>query len=195
MAKARRFVKAERDLRERVARLHERLMETRRRAAPRCPTTSSGPCGRRSRLADKPDLEPVPFAGAPEGTVFRMPPLSGSWARCLEGLEHPYTQEVRPITFDHDVAKGRDDVVLVHLNHPLVQMSLRLLRAEIWARDDVKKLHRVAVRSLPDGRIEGPAVVVISRLVVTGGNHHRLHEELTEAGGYLRDAGFRREDG
>ena len=73
-------------------------------------------------------------------------------------------------------------------------MSLRLLRAEIWARDDVKKLHRVTVRSLPDGRIEGPAVVVMSRLVVTGGNHHRLHEELTEAGGYLRDAGFRREE-
>lgn len=73
-------------------------------------------------------------------------------------------------------------------------MSLRLLRAEIWARDDVKKLHRVTVRSLPDGRIEGPAVVAMSRLVVTGGNHHRLHEELTEAGGYLRDAGFRREE-
>ena len=33
-----------------------------------------------------------------------------------------------------------------------------------------------------------------SRLVVTGGNHHRLHEELTEAGGYLRDTGFRREE-
>ena len=61
-------------------------------------------------------------------------------------------------------------------------MSLRLLRAEIWARDDVKKLHRVTVRSLPDGRIEGPAVVVVSRLVITGGNHHRLHEEFTEAG-------------
>lgn len=72
-------------------------------------------------------------------------------------------------------------------------MSLRLLRAEIWARDDVKKLHRATVRSLPDGEIEGPAVVVMSRLVVTGGNHHRLHEELTEAGGYMRDTGFRRE--
>ncbi len=34
----------------------------------------------------------------------------------------------------------------------------------------------------------------MSRLVVTGGTHHRLHEELTEAGGYLRDAGFRREE-
>src|SRR3954464_9694747 len=73
-------------------------------------------------------------------------------------------------------------------------MSLRLLRAEVWARDDVKKLNRVAVRSLPDAQLDGPSVAVVSRLVITGGNHHRLHEELTEAGGYMRDAGFRRED-
>ncbi len=193
MEKSRRFVKAERDLRERVAKLHERLNETRHEQS-LVPDHIERAVRTALRLADKPDLEPVSLAGAPDGTVFRMPPLSGSWSRCLEGLEHPYTQKVRPITFDHEVAKGRDDVVLVHLNHRLVQMSLRLLRAEIWARDDVKKLHRVTVRSLPDGRIEGPAVVVMSRLVVTGGNHHRLHEELTEAGGYLRDAGFRREE-
>lgn len=193
MEKSRRFVKAERDLRDRVSKLHERLTETRRDQG-LLPDHIERAVRTALRLADKPDLEPVTLAGAPDGTVFRLPPLSGSWSRCLEGLEHPYSQRVRPITFDHDVAKGRDDVVLVHLNHRLVQMSLRLLRAEIWARDDVKKLHRVTVRSLPDGRIEGPAVVVMSRLVVTGGNHHRLHEELTEAGGYLRDAGFRRED-
>lgn len=192
MEKSRRFVKAERDLRDRVAKLHERLSETRREQS-LVPDHIQRAVSTALRLADKPDLEPVSLAGAPDGTVFRMPPLSGSWSRCLEGLEHPYTQKVRPITFDHDVAKGRDDVVLIHLNHRLVQMSLRLLRAEIWARDDVKKLHRATVRSLPDGEIEGPAVVVMSRLVVTGGNHHRLHEELTEAGGYMRDTGFRRE--
>lgn len=193
MERSRRFVKAERDLRDRVAKLHERLNETRREQS-LVPDHIERAVRTALRLADKPDLEPISLADAPDGTVFRMPPLSGSWSRCLEGLEHPYTQKVRPITFDHEVAKGRDDVVLVHLNHRLVQMSLRLLRAEIWARDDVKKLHRVTVRALPDGQIEGPAVVVMSRLVVTGGNHHRLHEELTEAGGYLRDAGFRREE-
>lgn len=193
MEKSRRFVKVERDVRERVTKLHERLNETRRDQR-LLPDHIERAVRTALRLADKLDLEPASLAGAPDGTVFRMPPLSGSWSRCLEGLEHPYTQKIRPITFDHDVAKGRDDVVLVHLNHRLVQMSLRLLRAEIWARDDVKKLHRVTVRSLPEGQIEGPAVVVMSRLVVTGGNHHRLHEELTEAGGYLRDAGFRREE-
>ena len=53
---------------------------------------------------------------------------------------------------------------------------------------------RSPVRTLPDARIDGPAVAVLSRLVITGGDHHRLHEELTEAGGYLRETGFRRED-
>jgi len=193
IAKSRKFIKVERDLRDRISKLHDRLSETRDEQN-LLPDHIERTVRTALRLADKPDLVPASLDGAPDGTVFRMPELSGSWARCLEGLEHPYTQKIRPITFDHDVAKGRDDVVLIHLNHRLVQMSLRLLRAEIWARDDVKKLHRVTVRTLPDAQIDGPAVVVISRLVITGGNHHRLHEELTEAGGYLRDSGFKRED-
>lgn len=193
MEKSRRFVRAERDLRDRVAKLHERLAET-KRDQNLTPDNIERAVRAALRISDKPDLAVTTLHGAPDGTVFTMPALSGSWTRCLEGLEHPYTKRVRPITFDHDVARGRDDVVLVHLNHPLVQMSLRLLRAEIWARDDVKKIHRVSARSLPDGQLEGPAVIVVSRLVISGGSHHRLHEELTEAGGYLRDAGFRRED-
>jgi SNF2 family DNA or RNA helicase len=191
--RARRYVKAERELRERIAKLHERLTRTRSEQH-----LTADRIERVVRVAlaltDKPDLTPAKFADAPEARVFQMPALAGSWARCLDGLEHPYTKRIRPITFDHDAAKGRDDVVLVHLNHPLVQMSLRLLRAEVWARDDVKKLNRVTVRTLPDVKLDGPAVAVVSRLVITGGNHHRLHEELTEAGGYLRDGTFRRED-
>ena len=122
-----------------------------------------------------------------------MPTLAGSWARCMEGLRHPYTEKLRPITFDHQVAKGREDVVLVHLNHRLVQMCLRLMRAEVWAQSDVKKMHRVDVRSLPNSELDDLAVAVVSRLVVTGGKHHRLHEELTVAGGYMKDTSFSRE--
>jgi superfamily II DNA or RNA helicase len=193
IAKARRFVRAERELKERVTKLHERLLETQHdfhltpgRILMAVKTGLS--------LAGRPSLEPAELPGAPSGTVFMMPPLSGSWARCLEGLRHPHTQRIRPVTFDHAVAKGREDVVLVHLNHRLVQMCLRLMREEVWKQDDVKKLHRVTVRTLPDDSIEGPAVVVVSRLLITGGNHHRLHEELTISGGYLRDNNFRREE-
>ncbi|MEK7760218.1 MAG: DISARM system SNF2-like helicase DrmD [Nitrospirota bacterium] len=193
IAKARRFVRAERELKERVTKLHERLLETQHdfhltpgRILMAVKTGLS--------LAGRPSLEPAELPGAPSGTVFRMPPLSGSWARCLEGLRHPHTQRIRPVTFDHAIAKGREDVVLVHLNHRLVQMCLRLMREEVWKQDDVKKLHRVTVRTLPDDRIEGPVVVIVSRLLITGGNHHRLHEELTISGGYLRDNNFRREE-
>jgi hypothetical protein len=191
--RARRYVKAERKLRERIAKLHERLTTTRSEQH-LMPDRIERVVRVALALTDKPDLTPAKLADLPEARVFQMPALAGSWLRCLDGLEHPYTKRIRPITFDHDVAKERDDVVLVHLNHPLVQMSLRLLRAEVWARDDVKKLNRVTVRTLPDAKLDAPAALVVSRLVITGGNHHRLHEELTEAGGYLRDAAFKREE-
>ena len=191
--RARRYVKAERDLRERIAKLHERLATTRSEQH-LTPERIERVVRVALAITDKPALEPATLSDLPSARVYQMPALAGSWSRCLDGLEHPYTKRIRPITFDHAVARGRDDVVLVHLNHPLVQMSLRLLRAEVWARHDVKKLNRVTVRTLPDTILDGPAVVVVSRLVITGGNHHRLHEELTEAGGYLRDASFKRED-
>jgi hypothetical protein len=191
--RARRYVKAERELRERIAKLHERLVTTRGEQH-FTPDRIERVVRVALALTDKPDLTPATLPDVPHARVFQVPALAGSWSRCLDGLEHPYTKRIRPITFDHEVAKGREDVVLVHLNHPLVQMSLRLLRAEVWARDDVKKLNRVTVRTLPDTKLDAPAVAVVSRLVITGGNHHRLHEELTEAGGYLRDTGFKREE-
>ena len=193
IAKARRFVRAERELKERIAKLHERLLAT-QKDFHLTPDHIHMAVKTGLALAGRPSLEPVQLAGAPEGSVFRMPPLSGSWSRCLEGLRHPHTQQIRPITFDHATGSGRDDVVLVHLNHRLVQMCLRLLRAEVWAQDDVKKLHRVTFRMVPGGLVDEPAVVVVSRLVITGGNHYRLHEELTVAGGHLRDQSFRREE-
>lgn len=191
-ARSRRFVRSETQLKDRIARLHERLLET-KRVFHLSPDRICAAVKTALALERKPPLEIVEHAGAPSGTVFRLPVLSGSWARALEGLAHPHTGVIRPVTFDHDVADGRDDVVLLHLNHILVQMSLRLLRAEVWAQSDVKKLHRVDVRFLPSDKVDDLAVVIASRLVVTGGNHHRLHEEMTFAGGVLRDGSFVRE--
>ena len=130
----------------------------------------------------------TPVAGQPG--VFEVPTLGGVWGRASTGLEHPFTHVRRPITFDHSVSKGRDDVVLAHLEHDLVQLALRLLRAEVWSLEDSKKLHRVAVRAVPG--LERPVVTVWSRLLITGGDHRRLHEELTLSGGELRDDRFER---
>lgn len=124
--------------------------------------------------------------------TFDVPALSGSWARCTEGLEHPHTKQKRPITFDHTKVQGRDDVVLAHLNHRLVTMSLRLLRAEVWTSDDQRGLYRVTARTVPAYALDTPVVIAHARLVVLGGDNQRLHEELIEAGGYLREGRFAR---
>jgi hypothetical protein len=194
IAKAKPFIKAERDISARVEKLHAQLIETQEDFHLN-PENILMAVKVGLALADKPPLMPTSLNGTPEGTVFNMPALSGAWARCIEGLPHPFSGVIRPITFDHAVAKGRSDVVLVHLNHRLVQMCLRLLRAQVWAQDDVKKLHRITVKSLPDSQLDSSAILIVSRLVITGGNYHRLHEELTLSGGYLKDQSFRREEG
>jgi superfamily II DNA or RNA helicase len=142
------------------------------------------------QLADQPSLIPSPQH--PGQAVFVLPAFKGTWAACAEGLEHPHTKAIRPITFDHAVAAGRDDVVLVHLNHRLVQMSLRLLRAEVWSTTGRKRLHRITARTVPDHLLDTPAVVAHARLVVIGNDNHRLHEEIITAGGVLREGRFGR---
>jgi len=124
--------------------------------------------------------------------VFDVPELSGSWARCTNGLEHPHTKQKRPIVFDHDLARGRDDVVLAHLNHRLVTMSLRLLRAEVWTSGDQRKLYRVTARTVPNHILDTPVVIAHARLLMLGGDNQRLHEEVIAAGGYLREGRFTR---
>jgi ERCC4-related helicase len=125
--------------------------------------------------------------GRSRSQIFRLPALKHSWAACAEGLEHPFTKDIRPITFDHAAADGRDDLVLVHLNHRLVQMSLRLLRAEVWSVKGRKRLHRITARLVPDHVLNAPAVIGHARLVVIGGDSHRLHEEVITAGGMLKE--------
>jgi hypothetical protein len=189
-AKARHFVVAERRLQEKIARLHERLLET-RNDFHLSPDRIARAVQVALQISEKPPLRAVNWRGAPAGTVFEVPSIPG-WDRATEGLHHPHTGRRRPITFDHAVAKGRDDVVLAHLNHRLVQMCMRILRAEVWSSDERKRLHRVVVRRSSDPEMKHPVAVVCSRLLVTGGNHHQLHEELTLAGGELRSDGFSR---
>ncbi len=132
------------------------------------------------------------YGNYPDIEVFDVPELSGSWAKCTNGLEHPYTREKRPIVFDHELARGRDDVVLAHLNHRLVTMSLRLLRAEVWTSGDQRKLYRVTARTVPNYALDTPVVIAHARFLILGGDNQRLHEEVIAAGGYLREGRFAR---
>ncbi|GAA3755210.1 DISARM system SNF2-like helicase DrmD [Salinactinospora qingdaonensis] len=125
--------------------------------------------------------------------LFEVPPLTKSWAHATEGLIDPLEHHQRPVTFDPDTARGRDDVVLAHLGHPLVAMATRLLRAAVWSANS--GLHRVTAVVSDDSRLEHPLVAAFSRFVLVGADGVRLHEEVLHAGGWLGESGrFRRLD-
>lgn len=193
----RKQLKFERDLAQLIEQHVEQLQET-RQTLRLSPENIQSVVEIALQLAGQPPLRPVEVEGIwPDSRrstcpVFHLPPLSGSWAACTEGLAHPHTGEIRPIVFDHQLAQGRDDVVLAHLNHRLVQMALRLLRAEVWSPEGQKGLYRVTARQVPNHALETPAVIAHARLVVIGGDSHRLHEEIITAGGIIRQGRFSR---
>ena len=183
---ARKMLKFERKLREQLQKLTEQLQETQRELR-LSPANVQNVVETSLALAGQPGLRPSGKSGE-----FHVPPLTGSWALCAQGLAHPHTQKIRPIVFDQSAAGGRDDVVLCHLNHRLVQMCLRLLRAEIWSQNGTRKLNRFTTRMVPDLALQTPAVIIHGRLLVLGGDNRRLHEELILAGGQLREGRFSR---
>ena len=183
----RRLLKFERKVRDQIEKLREQLQETRTNLR-LTPENIESVVRVGLEVAQQPPLQSV----AEQPGVYRLPPMKGSWAACGEGLAHPHTGDIRPLVFDPDLARGRDDVVLVHLNHRLVQMCLRLLRAEVWASGVNKSLHRVTARVVASSALETPAVVAYGRLVVLGGDQQRLHEEVITAGGVLREGRFSR---
>lgn len=191
------LLKFERNLQEEIEDLRQQLDET-KRALDLTPENVLDVVQIGLALAGQPRLEEVEHPGLwphPDLTrcpVFRVPPLSGTWASLLAGIEHPHTHELRPVVFDQALAHGRDDIVLAHLNHPLVQRCLRLLRAQVWSSQDDRSLARVAARVVRDEVLETPAVVAFGRIVVIGGRGHRLHEEIIDAGGVINEGRFRR---
>ncbi len=183
----RRLLKFERKVRDQIEKLREQLQETRTNLR-LTPENIESVVRVGLEVAQQPPLQPVKDRPG----VYTLPPMRGSWAACGQGLAHPHTGAVRPLVFDPDLARGKDDVVLVHLNHRLVQMCLRLLRAEVWASGVNKSLHRVTARVVESSVLEAPAVVAYGRLVVLGGDQQRLHEEVITAGGVLREGRFSR---
>ena len=177
------MLRFERDLKQQIEQHHEQLNESRDQLN-LSPENIQAVTEIALSLARQPKLRPhASIAGA-----YIVPSLTDSWRQAGRGLEHPYTQKRRPIVFDHNLAREHDDdVVLAHLNHPLVEMSLRLLRAEVWSAGANTGLNRVTAREVPNHALPGnaPAVVAHARLVVIGGDYQRLHEEVITAGGIL----------
>jgi len=77
---------------------------------------------------------------------IRPPQLRSGWESTLTGLADPLSGVARPMTFDADIARGRDDVVLAHLGHPLVAQATRLLQRGVGWPCGPQPRHRCPLR-------------------------------------------------
>jgi superfamily II DNA or RNA helicase len=189
---ARTLNRLERNLREEVARLRQQLDSSVEELG-LTPAAVERVVQTALELARQPALKPMTLVRDADdrfaARVFEVPPLTRSWALAAADVIDPLTGEHLPVTFDHAVASGSDDVVLAHLGHRLVAQSLRLLRAEIWSSGSDVRLGRVCART---AAVDEPVVIAHARLVITGGDGHRLHEEVIQAGGRISRGRFAR---
>ena len=123
--------------------------------------------------------QPGPLAFA----AYEVPQVSRPWHATLKGLYTRLAPNIaRPITFDQAAAEGRDDLVYVHLGHPLVQKAQRLLRSALWSTSSpLSRVTAVVVDDLPES-----FVAAVTRMVLVGRGGVRLHEEVFLAGVRLR---------
>jgi superfamily II DNA or RNA helicase len=174
---AQRLKRIELNLRDEVHRLRDRLDESVRDLGIE-PQAIERVVAIGLELGHQLPLEPIEHR-AGKG-IFRVPDLTGSWAGTLARLNDPITLERRPVTFDAEVARGRTDVIHLHLGHPLVLRATRLLRAQVWAIGSHHEISRVAA-CMAD--VEQLTLVAHARVVITGADGSRLHEEVVAAAG------------
>lgn len=119
------------------------------------------------------------FDHVTDAEVFDVPNLSTGWSAALKGLPTRLKPEfLRPITFDPHAAEGRNELVYVHLGHPIVQKAQRLLRRSLWSVDSpLSRVTAVVVDDLPES-----FVAAVTRMVLVGRGGIRLHEEVFLAG-------------
>ncbi len=188
---ARALNRLERDLRQRIADLHDQLAESIAELHLH-PANVERVTNTALELAHQAPLRPTTLA-RPTGEVdvFDVPPLTRSWRTTTMDLYDPIAEVRRPITFDHDVAADHDDVLLAHLNHRLVAQAMRTLRAEIWSSGADVRMGRVSAR-IGGTDLDELGVVAYARLVLVGGDGRRLHEEVITAGGRVRSGSYAR---
>ncbi|MGH2927521.1 MAG: helicase-related protein, partial [Solirubrobacteraceae bacterium] len=166
------LLRAERDLRDQVRKLHDQL-DASIRELHVAPANVRRVVDTALALAGQP-----PLAQTPDGLIA-PPDLRAGWERTVKGLGDPLDGHLRSLTFDAKAAEGRDDVVLAHLEYPLVAQATRLLRSAIWGgRAALKRVAALRFTPPPDAGVNGPLVAVFSRLVLVGTDGRRLHEEI-----------------
>jgi superfamily II DNA or RNA helicase len=114
--------------------------------------------------------------------IWDVGPLASTWADTVAFHWDPVGEVQRPITFTNEVLRRTKRVVYGHLGHPLVARCLRLLRSKTW-EDGSTGIQRVTARYAD---VENLTVAAHARVVITGGDGSRLHEEVAPAAVAIR---------
>jgi ERCC4-related helicase len=117
-----------------------------------------------------------------EGKAYRLRSLPPGWKTSEKTLKDTHGRW-RDITFDHDIARDRRDLTLLHLNHPLMRQAIGTFRARVWSDGDESGLNRVSYRVVRD--LSVPVVLAYGRLVAVGSLSQRLHESVVCVGGEI----------
>ncbi len=141
-------------------------------------------------LSHQPTLQPHPDAPG----LYSVPSLSAEWIETLKDLVDPISQTRRFVTFDPALTEPAPGPLLAHLNHPLVAHATSLLRSQVWTITTQDQLHRVTSRAYDPARVEGDydwigdlAVVAHARVLITGADGNRLHEQVVARAARFRD--------
>ncbi|MEV6855419.1 DISARM system SNF2-like helicase DrmD [Streptomyces microflavus] len=176
-------LKGEQDLREQVRKLRLQLEQSKERLHVK-PDNVRRVVDTALELAGQP-----PLADRASGEVD-PPVLHAGWERTVLGLADPLSGVMRPLSFDQAVVGDRDDIVLAHLEHPLVAQGVRLLRSAVWGgRTALNRVAAVRATLPAEAGIDGQLVAVFSRLVVVGKDGTRLHEEVVLTGREIPEEG------
>ena len=121
--------------------------------------------------------------------AFRITELPQAWTDARAALKDGQGRTLGAV-FDEADARGRKDVALVHLDHPLMKRCLAVFRANLWATGlhESHQLHRTSYRVLADADCDRPVVIAFARLVCVSTAGHKLHEDLFMVGGEIHDS-------
>lgn len=137
------------------------------------------------KLADhsNPGLETAEAADL-AGKAFYLKKLPPGWAECRPSI-HDNKGRLLKIVFDREAARDRNDVSLIHLNHPLMRRAIGVFRSNLWSEKltETQKLQRASYQVLQDAALQKPVIIVFGRIVATGKYGQILHEAVVPIGG------------
>ena len=163
--------------RRRLDHLHERIEQS-RRELDIAPDRLRELLDSALRVEGHPELEAADGDLADRGALLRNPPPA--WGPLAAQSVKDEKGRLLTLVFDPELARGRRDVALVHLNHPLLVRALATFRRNMFAQgvEACEQLARVSYEVFPDRLLPALHLVATARLVAVGTLGQKLHEEL-----------------